>query len=208
MTATETAIEAPVVRLVWPKYGIDSELPDLQGLWTQEMYLKISNQSNMLVEFTDGEIEGLPVPTRKHQAISLLLLLAFLAVLRPKGGAVYYAPLRLQIRPGKFREPNLLLLLDANDPRNQNEFWLGADLVVEIVSPDNPERDTVTKRVDYAEAAIPEYWIVNPLDETITVLKLAQDTYIEYGVFRRGEQANGALLTDLEVNVDQVFDAE
>jgi hypothetical protein len=32
---------------------------------------------------------------------------------------------------------------DANDPRRQNQYWLGADLVVEIVSPDDPERDTV-----------------------------------------------------------------
>jgi Uma2 family endonuclease len=56
------------------------------------------------------------------------------------------------------------LLLDVNDPRNQNAFWLGADLVVEIVSPDDVERDIVIKRADYAEAGIPEYWIVNPLD--------------------------------------------
>lgn len=55
---------------------------------------------------------------------------------------MYYAPLRLQIRPGKFHEPDLLLLRDAHDPCNQDAYWLGADLVVEIVSPDDPERDT------------------------------------------------------------------
>lgn len=208
MTATETAIEAPVIRLVWRKYGIDSELPDLQGLWTEEMYLKISNQSNLLVEFTDGEIEGLPMPTRKHQAILALLYELFVAIIRPQGGKLFFAPLRLQIRPGKLREPDLLLLLDAHDPRNQNEFWLGADLVVEVVSPDNPERDIITKRADYAEAAIPEYWIVNPLDETITVLQLVDDSYVEHGIFRRGEQANSQLIANLQVDVDQIFDAE
>lgn len=61
---------------------------------------------------------------------------------------------------------------DARDPRRQNRFWLGADLVVEVVSEDDPERDTKVKRADYASAGIPEYWIVNPLDNTITVLVL------------------------------------
>ena len=58
------------------------------------------------------------------------------------------------------------------DPRRGNDFWTGADLVVEVVSPDDPSRDTQDKRLDYAEAGIPEYWIVNPLDETVTVLVL------------------------------------
>ncbi len=77
------------------------------------------------------------------------------------------APLRLRIREGKYREPDLLLVLSAHDPRRQNRFWLGADLVVEIVSPEKPERDLIDKRSDYTEARIPEYWIVNPQEETI-----------------------------------------
>ena len=32
----------------------------------------------------------------------------------------------------------------------------------EVVSPDRPERDLVDKRIDYAEAGIPEYWVVDP----------------------------------------------
>jgi Uma2 family endonuclease len=117
--------------------------------------------------------------------------------------------MRMQIRPGKYREPDLLLLLDAGDPRNQEAYWLGADMVVEVVSPDDPERDTVLKRADYAEAGIPEYWIVNPIDETITVLALADDgQYAEHGVFRRGERAGSRLIGDLTVGVDELFDAQ
>jgi Uma2 family endonuclease len=111
------------------------------------------------------------------------------------------------IRPGKYRQPDLLLLLDQNDPRRQDDFWLGADLVVEIVSRDNLERDTQVKRVDYAEGGIPEYWIVNPLTESITVLRLAGAQYIELGVFRRGAQATSVLLPEVAIPVDTVFDA-
>ena len=196
------------LRIVRASDGLELDLEPLQGLWSAEQYLKLSGQTNHLIEFTNGDIEVLPMPTKKHQAISLFLLLSLLAFIRPKGGAVYYAPLRLEIRPGKFREPDLLLLLDQNDLRAQNEFWLGADLVIEIVSPDHPERDTVEKVADYAEAGIPEYWIVNPLDETITVLALAGDSYQRHGVFRRGERAGSALLAGFDVAVDDVFDAQ
>jgi len=114
----------------------------------------------------------------------------------------------VRVAPGHFREPDLVLFLDVNDPRNQNAFWLGADLVVEIGSPDDVERDTVVKRADYAEAGISEYWIVNPQEETITVLTLENGVYAAHGVFRRGETATSVLLTDFTVSVEAVCDAE
>ena len=148
------------------------------------------------------------MPTRSHQRMLAWLYELFVAFVRHHSGEVLFAPLRLQIRPGKQREPDMLLVLDAQDPRNQDRFWLGADLVVEIVSADHPERDTVEKVADYAEAHIPEYWIVNPLDETITVLVLAGGAYAPHGVFRRGDQADSPLLAGFAVLVNSVFDAQ
>jgi Uma2 family endonuclease len=185
----------------------DIDLAVLQGMWSVEQYLALTAQTNRLLEYTDGVIEVLPMPTDKHQSISLFLLLCFLAFVRPRGGVAFYAPLRLEIRPGKFREPDLLILMRSDDPRRQNDYWRGADLVVEIVSPDNPARDLEEKPRDYAEAGIPEYWIVNPLDETVTVLTLSAGSYAEYGVFRRGDEARSKLLDGLTVRVDQIFDA-
>ncbi|MDZ4722017.1 MAG: Uma2 family endonuclease [Roseiflexaceae bacterium] len=205
MTVAENA---PTLWMVWPQQHLEIDLKPLQGLWTEQLYLKLTDQTNQLIEFTDGEIEVLPRPTRKHQVILALLYELFVATVRPQGGLVLFSALRMQIRPAKYREPDLLLLLDRNDIRNQDAFWLGADLVVEIVSPDDPERDTITKRADYAEANIPEYWIVNPLDQTITVLTLADDRYIEHGLFQRGSQASSQLLTGFSVDVDAIFDAQ
>jgi len=121
---------------------------------------------------------------------------------------VRFAPLRLRIRPGKFREPDLLLLLSAADPRRQNRFWTGADFALEIVSPDNPERDLVQKRADYAEARVQEYWIVNPQTETISVLRLANGAYAEAGHFQRGDSAASALVAGLAIAVAAVFDTD
>ena len=179
-----------------------------QGAWSEGQYLWLTDHTNQLIEFTDGYVEVLPMPTRKHQAISQFLLLALLPHVQRVGGRVFYAPLRLRVREDKHREPDLLLLLDANDPRNQNRYWLGADLVAEIVSPDDPDRDLVEKRRDYAEAGIPEYWIVDPRGETIVVLRLQEGAYVEHGVFGRGARATSAQLKGFAVDVDAVFDAD
>lgn len=193
------------LKLIRRADGIELDLLPLQGLWTEEQYLTLTNQTNHLIEYTDGEIEVLPMPTRRHQLILLLLYELFKAAVSPLGGIVLVAPLRLQVRPGKFREPDVLMLLHVDDPRNQDAFWLGADVVVEIVSPDRPERDTEEKPRDYAEARIPEYWIVNPQDETITILALDGEGYTIHGVFHRGEHATSKLLIGFSVRIDEVL---
>src|SRR5262249_54830239 len=103
---------------------------------------------------------------------------------------------------------DLLLLLAAADPRRQNRFWTGADLALEVVSPDKPERDLVEKRGDYAEGRVPEYWIVNPQTETITVLRLDGGSYLEAGLYRRGQSPASTVLSGFPVDVAAVFDAD
>jgi Uma2 family endonuclease len=196
----------PEMKLVLPAQSLEFDMALLQGLWTEALYLKLSEQTNQLIEFTDGIVEALPVPTRYHQVLLLFLYDLLRDTIRPLG-KVLVAPMRLQIRAGKYREPDLLVLCNAADSRNQDAFWFGADLVVEIVSPNDPERDTMVKRADYAEARIPEYWIVNPIDESITVLVIDGDAYREHGIFHRGQSATSLLLPSLTVSVDNVFDA-
>ena len=178
-----------------------------QGDWSDEEYLWLTDRTRRLIEFTDGYVEELPMPTSKHQAILAFLYRRFYAHVEPAGGVVMFSALRLRVREGKFREPDLLVLRDGSDPRFQDRFWLGADLVVEVVSPDGPDRDLVDKRVDYAEAHIPEYWIVDPRHDTITVLTLTGGGYDEHGVFSRGESATSPLLGGIGVDVAATFDA-
>ena len=102
----------------------------------------------------------------------------------------------------------MLLLRNARDPRGQDRFWTGADLVLEIVSKDHPERDLIQKRHEYARAGIPEYWIANPSTETILVFRLKGKTYQKAGQFTRGAKATSHLLPDFSVVVSEVFDAE
>ena len=94
----------------------------------------------------------------------------------------------------------------VNDERRSNRYWTGADLVVEVVSPDDPDRDYITKRADYAEAAIPEYWIVDPQQSRITVLTLTGDTYTTHGEFHPGDTATSPLLPSFTADVTHVLE--
>ena len=184
---------------------VEDVLP--QGCWSDDDYLWLTDRTRRLVELTDGYVEILPMPSRGHQRILAFLYSAFHAFLQPLGGEALFAPLRLRIRPGKFREPDLLLVRDARDARSGDRFWTGADVVVEVVSPDRPERDLVHKRDDYAEAGIPEYWIVDPEMETVTVFKLEDDGYVESGAYDRHARARSLVLPDFGLAVGDVFDA-
>ena len=178
-----------------------------QGAWNDEEYLWLTDRCNRLVEFTDGHVQELPMPTFTHQAVLAFLYRLFHEHLGPRGGVVMFAALRMRIRAGKFREPDLLLLRDRTDARCQDRYWLGADLVAEVVSPDDPDRDLIEKRADYAEARIPEYWIVDPRNETITVLELDGDAYVEQGAYSAGQSARSSSLDGFAADVAAVFDA-
>lgn len=175
-----------------------------QGHWSEEEYLALD--TNHLIEFSLGQLEILPMPTQSHQ----LLVIALFELLRnfvrkEELGTVLLAPMRVQLWPGKFREPDILFMSTQNDDRRSDRFWEGADLVMEVVSPDDPERDKVTKRREYAQAEIPEYWIVDPADASITVLTLQGQEYALHGEFVSGETATSVLLDRFTVEVTAVF---
>lgn len=180
----------------------------LQGEWSELEYLSFTAATNRLIEFTDGKIEVLPMPTSSHQRILLYLLAQLQAFIAPgKLGEALCAPLRVKIREGKFREPDLVFMRTENQERIGEEFWTGADLVMEVVSadPESRKRDLQQKPIDYAEGRIPEYWIVDPQEKTITVLTLRDQAYVQHGKFAEGEIATSKLLTGLGVNVTDVL---
>jgi Uma2 family endonuclease len=184
------------------------DLMPIPGSWSDRDYLWLTDHTRRLVELTDGQIEVLPTPTDLHQGVLQYMFLKFHAFITPMGGKVHFAPIRMRIRPGKFREPDLLLVKSAKETRRHNRYWIGADLTLEVVSEEKPERGLVDKRHDYAEGNVPEYWIVNPQTETITVLRLENAVYVEHGVFQRGQQATSVILPGLAVNVADVFDVD
>ena len=78
-----------------------------QGAWSDEEYLWLTDRSRRLIEFTDGYLQELPWPTFSHQAILAFLYRSFHAWVGPRGGVVVFSALRLRVREGMFREPDL-----------------------------------------------------------------------------------------------------
>ncbi len=193
------------VEAVEPAWEIAHLFP-LQGTWSEEGYLTL--QTNHLVEFSHGYLEVLPMPTEAHQLIVLYLYRILLAFVESQTlGVVLVAPLPVRLWAGKYREPDVILMLAGHADRRHQQYWERPDLVMEVVSPDYRHHDLETKRREYAQAGIPEYWIVDPDEGRITVLTLKGERYTVHGVFERGMVAQSALLAGFEVAVDEVWAA-
>jgi len=188
-----------------PAWSIAELYPE-QGGWDEDEYLWLPG--NRLVEFDNGFIEVLPMPTTSHQAILPFLFRMLFEFAQPRVlGKVLMAGLPVRLWKGKFREPDLVFMLARHSDKIRERYWLGADLVMEIVSGTSKDRrrDLVTKRREYASARIPEYWIVDPQKREIAVLRLSQGKYAVHGKFGRGETATSHLLKGFEVAADSVF---
>jgi Uma2 family endonuclease len=178
-----------------------------QGDWSERDYLALD--TNRFVELSEGCLEVLPMPTILHQLIVQFLHKVLEAHVRAHAaGLVLLAPLPVRLRAGTYREPDVVYLRPGriHDVRTQPD---GADLVMEVLSEgeENRKRDLEIKREDYAQAGIPEYWVIDPEERRIAVLKLDGTTYLVHGEFGAGTQATSAHLPGFSVAVDDVFAA-
>jgi Uma2 family endonuclease len=167
----------------------------------------LSREFGGLVEYSDGVLEFLPMPTWLHQRIVDFLHTHLKHFVQKRSlGFTAFAPLRIRIAERRYREPDVLFVKPSRF-RGVDQPSEGADLVMEVVSDAEEDRirDLVDKRQDYAAAGIPEYWIVDPKMETITVLILKEGIYATHGEFKPGSTATSALLPGFEISVNDCF---
>ena len=197
------------IRAAEPAWDIARLFPS-QGDWSEEEYLALTRNTNHFVEFIDGKVEVLEMPTLTHQLIvAFLSRLIFDFVSSNDLGIAIFGPLRVRLRARLIREPDVMVMLKENSSRAGEEFWEGADVAVEVVSKDDKSRrrDLKEKREDYAQAGVREYWIVDPQEQQITILKLAGKSYKIHGQWTGKETASSSLLKGFEVQVNKVFEA-
>lgn len=181
-----------------------------QGYWTEEAYFSLERQGNQLLELSNGYLERLPMPYAFHQRILRYLFLALDAHLQSNsiGGELFFAPLPTRIFPGTIREPDLLYLSPKRSEETE-KYPIGADFVLEVVSGghEGRKRDLVTKRREYAQAGIKEYWIVDPKKSVIHVLTLERSSkkYKLHGKFTAGQTASSKMFKGFTVPVNEVF---
>lgn len=79
------------------------------------------------------------------------------------------------------------------------------DWVCEVVSPTNATTDTVKKLRAYHRAGIPHYWLVDPRDATITVMRWSDAGYITVLRAERGERVRAEPFAEIELAVGTLF---
>jgi Uma2 family endonuclease len=179
-----------------------------QGDWSEFEYLALD--TNRLVELVDGNLKVLPMPTVPHQFIVIFLFELFKVVVSERQlGSVLLAPLPIRIRDTTYREPDVIWFSREHLLPPENKYLRGANLVIEVVSEDDESKKRYyqEKRSDYAALGIPEYWIVDPQAERITVLVLECGQYRVHGEFAVGDQATSILLPEFAVDVAATFAA-
>lgn len=169
--------------------------------------------AHVRAELASGRLVLLPMPTQSHQLMILFLVQCLQIFSRKHApGTVLFSGIRVRLRGGaraKYREPDVIYMRAEHAARQHEEFWEGADLVMEIVSGDRKDRlrDWRTKPRDYASAGIPEYWIIDPERKLIRVLSLRGKSYRRHGDFKPGDIATSVTLPGFEVAVNDVFAA-
>ena len=157
-------------------------------------------------EIIDGELYEMPAPALAH-AIALANLIArFLPAVQAIGAQFLTAPVDVFFPGANPVQPDFLVLLPGRFHLMSQRGIEGApDLVVEILSPSNPEHDRITKRALYQRGGVREYWWASPEAATIEVLVLDGDVYRTHARAADDEPVSSTVLPGLSFPASAVF---
>ena len=167
-------------------------------------------------ELIDGELIELPPEAGLNSSIVMFVVSHLLAIGVPFTHIKPYCcevqtPV-LERGDAANRYPDLVILSDEHLRliEKRNTITLGMPppcFVMEVVSPGqaNRQRDYVRKRAQYAAVGIPEYVIVDPEEQTVTVLVLEHDHYREAGCYRGDWRVTSPTFPDLALTATQIF---
>jgi len=162
-----------------------------------------------LIQLIDGEvIIGMP-PILKHQFIVKKILLLLAQVEAQKGGIAFAAPTEVRFDDDNIFEPDVFYILPANMSitRQDEKRIIGApNLIVEVLSPSTAKFDRQEKYHTYERHGVDEYWIVDPVHETIEVWILNKSgRFQRQGAYGKTDTLQSVTL-GTPVEVKTVFD--
>ncbi|MGD1899132.1 MAG: Uma2 family endonuclease [Phormidesmis sp.] len=183
---------------------------------TFEEYLAYDDGTDTRYELVNGELVTMSLGTGMHAFIIKFLAAQIDAILSdaeesyeafsgsigvrsPRGG-----------RLNTSRIPDITVLpLEQAKQLIAREAVIGFDeppplLVVEVVSPSTKKEDYKAKWTEYSVRDIPEYWIVDPLEDAVTVCVLEDGMYTSHR-FQGADKIQSPVLPKLELTAAQVL---
>lgn len=191
---------------------LSSPKQDSERLYSYQDYLNWPEEERW--ELIHGSpFHMAPSPSRKHQQILGQLAAEFTFFLRGKPCAAFVAPFDVRLfAEGKTDDqvtnvvqPDISVICDSK--KLDNRGCLGSpDLIIEILSPSTGKMDRWVKYKLYEAAGVKEYWIVEPINETIEVFVINnQQKYELKGVYGKEDSVKVGIFDGLVINLDQVF---
>lgn len=138
--------------------------------WSYERWETLPDDGN-LYEVIDGVLYMSTSPSFFHGWI-VMRLIELVGLPAKQRGLVHVctAPLGVLMPGCDPVQPAFFLIRQERDNViRETKVREAPDLIAEILSPSNPEHDTMTKRRAYARAGVPEYWIVRPATRDVEV---------------------------------------
>ena len=147
-------------------------------VYTEDDYYALPE--DVRAELIDGQIYYQAAPSRAHQKILGNLYAAIHAYIKAKDGSceVYPAPFAVKLFKNRKNivEPDISVICDPD--KLTDKGCTGApDWIIEIISPSNSSHDYIRKLNLYADAGVREYWIVNPIEQSIFVYHFEKDNF-------------------------------
>lgn len=180
---------------------------------TLEEFLAYDDGTDNLYELENGELIWMPSESEINRRIAMFLLIYF----SQQGIPSYRLSMKTEIAVSgarvSVRLPDLLVLSEelATILEGATRSIVLMDmppplLAVELVSPNQAKRDYRYKRSEYAARGIAEYWIVDPLQQQVTILELVEGFY-EEKVYQGGDRIHSPLFSQIDLTAAQVLQA-
>lgn len=145
-------------------------------------------QNNTLIQLIDGEVVIGMAPNVKHQKIVREIMFLFMTIAKQKHGEAFDSPTEVYLDEHNIYEPDVVYLAPHSNCAITDKNLRGApDLVVEVLSPSTAKHDRSTKFQAYQQHGVNEYWIVDPVHETIEVWQLAEERFNLLSAFSSGD---------------------
>ncbi|MFZ7132499.1 MAG: type II toxin-antitoxin system prevent-host-death family antitoxin [Eubacteriales bacterium] len=176
-----------------------------------EEFMEIYENTDLRMEYINGEIVLLASPSANHQNISGNLYINLRNYLKGRKCKVFYAPFDVHfykkgLNAPDVMQPDLLIACDVEDTVNEKGRYMGTPaLCIEILSKSTRSKDMVDKLNTYMLSGVQEFWIIDPNNSSIMVYYFKNFKIDEYASFKSGEVLVSYLYDDFSVEVNKVF---